>query len=166
MLVFASQPWFGVYEVEGNEYEKRGRGSSRSSCNGVISSRLRKWALGKLHGRETGLRAVFAPALVSSPSCVVDIAAGREEGATAGSESSSDEEESGSDEEERREREGEEEEMEAEESTSKVQQVMVRDVCIMEVYRERLSNLFLTTEELAAHQVVRLVQEDPFGEED
>lgn len=165
VIVFASQPWFGVSEMEGNEDEKRGRGSSRSNCNSVISSRLRKWALGKLHGRETGLRAVFAPALASLPSCVVDVAAGREEGST-GSESSSDEEESDSDEDERRKREGEDEEMEAEESTNKVQQVMVRDVCIIEVYRERLSHSFLTAEELATHQAVQLVHELPVGEED
>ncbi|GAB5030459.1 agc pdk1 protein kinase [Nannochloropsis oceanica] len=164
VLVFASQPWFSAPEMDGSESGKKEKDSGRRNCNEAISSRLRKWALGKLHGRETALRAVLVPALALLPSWVLDVVAGREEGTTAASESSSDEEESDSDEEDIRKREEEEEVMETE-STSKVQQVMVRDVCIIEVYRERLSYSFLTAEELAAHQAVQLAYEVPAGED-
>jgi len=163
VLVFASQPWFGGSEVAGSEHEKRRKNSSSS---GVISSRLRKWALGKLHGRETGLQAVIAPSLALFPSCVVDVAAGGKEKTPSESDSSSDEESDSDGEEGGKKEEKEEEEEEEEESTSKVQQVMVRDACIIEVYRERLSYFFVTAEELAAHQAVQLAHEAPLVEGD
>lgn len=151
LLIFAPHSWF-----------KCNQASHTSQMEvEIINKRVRKWALGNVHGHESCLRAIIAPS-VFSESCSVKAIRDRRETdleSDSSSDQKSDEDDEGSEDY------GQETHgldagcVNSVQAPTHVEQVLVREACIVEVYRNRVRCTFLTLDQLSSKQSVHLAPE-------